>query len=83
MRLPAAILAVLFLAMQIHAMETRDAKKPDADTSAYDEREALAKLQAMDIFPEMEKEDSDFANAVSIEVECLECELPEFFKSPA
>jgi hypothetical protein len=51
--------------------------------SAYDDREAMAKLQAMDIFPDMEKEDSDFANALSAEVECLECEQPDFFKSPA
>ncbi|MEO6787886.1 MAG: hypothetical protein ABI318_17315 [Chthoniobacteraceae bacterium] len=79
MRLLAAILAGVFLAAENHA-----APKPHVeDASAYDEREAIAKLQAMDIFPEMEKEGSDFANAVSTEVECLECEQPEFFKSPA
>ncbi len=78
MRLLAAILAGVFLTMAIHA-----AAKPSADTTAYDARESLAKLQAMDIFPEMEKEDSDFANAISTEVECLECEEPKFFKSPA
>ena len=78
MRLLAAILAGIFLTLGIHA-----AAKPPADTLAYDARESLAKLQAMDIFPEMEKEDSDFANAISIEVECLECEEPKFFKSPA
>lgn len=78
MRLLAAILAGVFLTLAIHA-----AAKAPADTSAFDAREALAKLQAMDIFPGMEKEDSDFANAVSTEVECLECEEPSFFKSPA
>ncbi len=74
MRLLAAIFSGVFLAVAIHAAE---------DTSAYDARESLAKLQVMDIFPEMEKEDSAFANAVSTEVECLECEEPSFFKSPA
>jgi hypothetical protein len=54
-----------------------------AETPAYTARETLAKLQAMDIFPELEKEGSDFADAVSTEVECLECEQPAFFKSPA
>ena len=94
MRLLAAILAVVFLDAEIHAaprapakpaqkQEEKPAAKTGADTSAYDEREALAKLQAMDIFPEMEKEDSEFADAVSTEVECLECEEPDFFKSPA
>lgn len=78
MRLLAAILAVVFHTLAIHA-----AAKPPANNAAFDAREALAKLQAMDIFPEMEKEDSDFANAVSTEVECLECEEPAFFKSPA
>lgn len=73
MRLLAAILAGVFLTVMIRA----------AETPAYTARESLAKLQAMDIFPEMEKEDSDFANAVSTEVECLECEEPTFFKSPA
>jgi hypothetical protein len=78
MRLLAMILAGIFLTAAIHA-----AAPPAQDTPAYDEREALAKLQAMDIFPEMEKEDSDFSNAVSTEVECLECDDPAFFKSPA
>ena len=78
MRLLAAILAGVFLSPDFHA-----AAKPAEDTSAFDDREALAKLQAMDIFPDMEKEDSEFSNAVSIEVECLECEEPSFFKSPA
>jgi len=82
MRLFAAILAGIFLTAEIRA-ESKPPAEPAEDTPAYDEREALAKLQAMDIFPDMEKEDSDFANAVSIEVECLECEDPDFFKSPA
>lgn len=94
MRLFAAILAVVFLTAQIHAA-AKSAAAPDAkpsakekaraaeEAAAYDEREALAKLQAMDIFPEMEKEDSEFADAVSVEVECIECESPAFFKSPA
>ena len=82
MRLPAAILAGFFSTLAIHAAAKEPAKIP-AKTVAYDAREALAKLQAMDIFPEMEKEDSDFANAVSTEVECLECEEPAFFKSSA
>ena len=78
MRLLAAILAGISLTAPIHALP-----KPAKDTSAFAAREALAKLQAMDIFPEMEKEDSAFANAISTEVECLECEEPAFFKSPA
>ena len=94
MRLLAAILAVVFYTAQIHAA-AKSVAAPDAkpsakekaktaeEAAAYDEREALAKLQAMDIFPEMEKEDSEFADAVSVEVECLECENPAFFKSPA
>ena len=82
MRLPAAILAGFFSTLAIHAAAKEPAKIP-AKTVAFDAREALAKLQAMDIFPEMEKEDSNFANAVSTEVECLECEKPSFFKSPA
>jgi len=78
MRLIAAIIAVISFTLALRA-----AVKAPVDTSAYDAREALAKLQAMDIYPEMEKEDSDFANAVSSEVESLECEEPGFFKSPA
>lgn len=80
MRLLAAFLAGFFLTAPTHAASKSE---PSAEASAYDAREALAKLQAMDIFPDMEKEDSDFANAVSIEVECLECEEPSFFLSPA
>ena len=94
MRLLAAILAVVFLSAQTHAAAKPGAKSPPAQSAkekakaaeqaaAFDEREAMAKLQAMDIFPEMEKEDSAFADAVSIEVECLECENPAYFKSPA
>lgn len=73
MRPFAALFAAVFLAGAIHA----------EDVSVFEAREALAKLQAMDIFPDMEKEDSEFADAVSTEVECLECEEPTFFKSPA
>ena len=94
MRLLTAILAVVFLTAQIQAAGKSVAKpgaKPSAnekakaagESVAFDDREALAKLQAMDIFPGMEKEESDFATAVSTEVECLECENPAFFKSPA
>lgn len=73
MRSCAAILACFFFATAIHA----------ADTSVFQAREALAKLQAMDIFPDMEKEGSEFANALSTEVGRLEREEPDFFKSPA
>lgn len=74
MRLLTAIISGVFLTVAVCAA---------GDTPAYDARESLAKLQAMDIFPEMEKEGSDFANAVSTEIECLECDEPTFFKSPA
>lgn len=94
MRLPAAILAVVFLNAHVHAAARPGAKSPPEQTAkekakaaeqaaAFDDREALAKLQAMDIFPDMEMEDSEFANAVSVEVECLECENPAYFKLPA
>ncbi len=92
MRLPAAILAAILLAAPAHAeMKKPDAAKGSGKTaakpaqgeSAYEAREALAKLQAMDIFPEMEKEESEFAKAVAAEVKRLEAEEPDFFKSPA
>ena len=94
MRLFAAILAVVFLTAHVHAAARPGAKSPPEQTAkekakaaeqaaTFDDREALAKLQAMDIFPDMEIEDSAFADAVSVEVECLECETPAFFKSPA
>ena len=94
MRILAAILAVVFLNAEIPAAE-KSGTKPDAkpsakekaraaeEAAAFDEREALAKLQAMDIFPDMEMEDSELAMAISAEVERLEAGEPAFFKSPA
>ncbi len=99
MRLLAAILSVVFLAAQSHAAgksgtkpsanpaakvpTAKEKAKASEEEDAFQDRESLAKLQAMDIFPEMEIENSAFANAVSIEVECLECENPAYFKSSA
>lgn len=90
MRLLSAILTGVFLTAQIQAAgksvvkpSANEKAKAAGESIAFDDREALAKLQAMDIFPEMEKEDSDFATAVATEVECLECENPALFKSPA
>ncbi len=72
--------------------EVKDGKAPKGAAAAgkdapggeaFGAREALAKLQAMDIFPEMEDGESEFAKAVAAEVKRLEQEEPEFFKSPA
>lgn len=83
MRLLAAILAGILLAANLPAANLPAAEKPAKDTAVFEGREALAKLQAMDIFPEMEKEGSEFSNAISEEVKRLEAEEPSFFKSPA
>lgn len=94
-RLLAAILSVVFFAAQLHAAGKSSAKasakvptekekaKASAAEAVFQDHESLAKLQAMDMFPEMEIENSEFANAVSVEVECLECENPAYFKSSA
>lgn len=54
-----------------------------AETPAFDERQSLAKLQAMDLFPDLEKEDSELAVQVAAEVAQLEVDQPAFFKEPA
>ena len=90
MRLPAVILSGVLLTAQIHGAGKPNAKpqakipaKTAVAASAFVQREALAKLQAMDIFPDMEREDSEFAKAISAEVVRLESENPAYFKSPA
>ena len=99
MRLPAAILSVVFFAAQLHAAgksgtkssvkpaakvpTAREKAKVSAAVAVFQDRESLAKLQAMDMFPEMEIEDSEFAKAVSVEVRLFESENPAYFKSSA
>jgi len=73
MRFLAAILAGLLLVGGLHS----------AEGPSFQEREALAKLQAMDIFPDLEKEDSMLAAQVADEVKRLEKEQPAFFKEAA
>ncbi len=65
------------------AKEKAAAEQAKTAAFIFEEREALAKLQAMDIFPDMEEGESDFAKAVAAEVETLQRESPAFFKSPA
>ena len=54
-----------------------------AEPPAFEERQALAKLQAMDLFPDLEKEDSELATQVEAEVKQLEMDQPAFFKEPS
>lgn len=54
-----------------------------AEDPRFGEREALAKLQAMDVFPDLEREDSELATQVAAELKQLESEQPAFFKEPA
>ena len=54
-----------------------------AESPAFDERQALAKLQAMDLFPDLENENSGIAMLVAGEVKQLELDQPAFFKEPS
>ena len=54
-----------------------------ADVPSFAEREALAKLQAMDLFPALEDEKSGLAVEVAAETERLGREQPGFFKDAA
>jgi len=69
--------AVLLLLVVFSAGMTRA-----RDASTHAQREAIAKLQAMDLFPDLEREGSEMNRAVTAEIARIEREEPAFFKLP-
>lgn len=54
----------------------------EGGAATFAESEAIAKLQAMDLFPDLEKEGSELNRAVAAEVARIERTDPGFFKQP-
>lgn len=54
----------------------------EGGAATFAESEAIAKLQAMDLFPDLEKDGSELNRAVAAEVARIERTDPGFFKQP-